>query len=301
VSSIRVRVPATSANLGPGFDCLALSLQLHNEVEMHIGGSGVQVEIRGEGADALPSDERNLVAAAALRAFDEVGFQPDGLRISTTNRIPLGSGLGSSAAAILAGLLGANALAGDSLSDADILSLASELEGHADNAAAALSGGLVAVRTTPDEILVRTLMIADTTVCVVVPDIDMPTAMMRDALPPQVPMTAAVINQASLVRVVEALREGNFELLSAASVDQLHEPYRLPQIPGAISAVQAGLQAGAAAVVLSGAGPGLLAFAAGDHEQIGRAMAGVFAKTGLGSQTLILPIERSGAQINAFD
>lgn len=295
---MRVRVPATSANLGPGFDCLALAFQLYNDVECHIEGSAVRVDIHGEGAGTLPDDEQNLMAAAALRAFDVLGHQPNGLQMVAKNQIPLGSGLGSSAAAVLAGLLAANALLDGGMRDADILALATEFEGHADNAAAALSGGLVAVRATPEEILVRTLAITDLTACVVIPELDLPTSVMREALPAQVPMTAAVINQASLVLLIEALREGNFELLSAAAVDQLHEPHRLPQIPGAIGAVRAGCQAGAAAVVLSGAGPGLLAFAASGHERIGRAMARAFDEAGVRCQTLILPVERIGAQVN---
>lgn len=301
MTAVRVRVPATSANLGPGFDCLALALQLHNEVEMEFTGSTVRVAVRGEGADTLPTDDQNLVAAAALRALGEVGREASGLRITAINRIPLGSGLGSSAAAVLAGLLAANALSGGELSEADILAMATEIEGHADNAAAALSGGLVAVRVMPDEILVRPLKIADLTVCAVVPEMNLPTATMRDALPPHIPMTAAVINQASLVLLVEALREANFELLSAAAVDQLHEPYRLERIPGAIAAVKAGYQAGAAAVVLSGAGPGLLAIATGDHESIGQAMLDAFGQSGVDSRMFILPIDRAGAQVQAVD
>lgn len=298
MTRVRVRVPATSANLGPGFDCLALALQLHNEVELRFEGSAVQIDVQGEGAGTLPTGAQNLVARAALRAFDVLGRQPDGLRIVAKNRIPLGSGLGSSAAAVLAGLLGANALVDGGMPEADILALATEFEGHADNAAAALSGGLVAVRAMPDEILVRTLAISNLTACVVVPELNVPTSVMRTALPPQVPMTAAVINQASSVLLVEALRDGNFELLSAAAVDQLHEPYRLDRIRGAVGAVQAGYRAGAAAVVLSGAGPGLLAIAPAQHQSIGQAMADAFEQAGVTSRTFILPIDRHGAQID---
>lgn len=297
---VHVRVPATSANLGPGFDCLALALQLYNDVVLRLEGSDVHVHIQGEGADTLPVGEQNLVATAALRAFDVLGYQATGLRIETVNRVPTGSGLGSSAAAVIAGLLGANALVDGSMGEADILALATEFEGHADNAAAALSGGLVAVRAMPDEILVRTLPITDFKACVVIPALDLPTSAMRDVLPAQLPLATAVINQASLVMLVEALRDGNHELLSAAAVDQLHEPYRLGRIRGATAAVRAGYQAGALAVVLSGAGPGLLAISVDKHELIGQAMVDAFDQAGVDSRMIILPIDRTGAQVEVI-
>ncbi|MDX1600100.1 MAG: homoserine kinase, partial [Anaerolineales bacterium] len=155
MNGVSVRVPATSANLGPGFDCLALALDLYNEVRMRPVDDGIRVDVQGEGAASLPHDENNLVAQAALRAFESLDERPPGLDIHCHNRIPLGSGLGSSAAAVVAGLTAANALVEGDMGDEELLFLAFALEGHADNAAAALNGGLNLVRARPAELIVR--------------------------------------------------------------------------------------------------------------------------------------------------
>ena len=145
-ASCRVRVPATTANLGPGFDCLGLALNLWNESRFALDGDGVVVTVEGEGAAGLPRDESNLVAQAFLRLCEEAGVAaPAGLRIHCLNRVPMSSGLGSSSTAIVAGLLGANTLLGRPFERARILELAADVEGHADNVVAALLGGLTIV------------------------------------------------------------------------------------------------------------------------------------------------------------
>lgn len=295
---VKVRVPATSANLGPGFDCLGLALDWWNEAEFALEGDGLRVEISGEGTGALPQDDTNLVAAAARRLYGRAGAPvPAGLRITCLNRIPLGSGLGSSAAAALLGLLGANRLLGDPFSPDEVLALATEIEGHPDNAAPALWGGLTAAVKTASGVVSRRIEVPALALAVAVPQFDLPTHAARAALPAQVSMADAVYNLSCTALVVEALRTGDVDLLSQVMDDRLHQPYRLPLIPGAEAARRAALEAGAAACVLSGAGPSLLAVARGDPHPLAEAMAASFRAAGLPVRAFTPSISPVGAQV----
>lgn len=305
VHSVSVRVPATTANLGPGFDCLGLALDLWNVATFRLSGDGLRLRVRGEGAGLLPEDGENLVARAAAMLFRQQGAQPPaGLEIECENGIPLGSGLGSSGAAVLAGLLGANAMLGAPsganamlgapLERAEILRLAVEIEGHADNAAAALEGGLVIVAAAQDGFLTRRVDVPALPVCIVLPAVDLPTRAARAALPASVPMADAVFNLGRTALVVEALRAGDLALLGAAMDDKLHQPYRFPLIAGAESARAAALKAGATAAGLSGAGPSLVAFG-GDPAQVAAAMQAAFTAAGVKSRAFITRATADGA------
>ncbi|GAP13359.1 homoserine kinase [Longilinea arvoryzae] len=293
-----VRVPATSANLGPGFDCLGLALDWWNEVEFRLEGDGVRVEVRGEGAATLPQGRDNLIAVAALRLFERAGQPaPRGLHIRCNNTIPLGSGLGSSAAAVLSGLLGANRLLDDPFEMDPILELATEMEGHPDNAAPALWGGLTAALKTPGGVICRRIAVPALALAVATPQFDLPTHAARAALPGQVPLADAVFNLSCTTLVVEALRSGDLDLLAQVMDDRLHQPYRLPLIPGAQAARQAALDAGAVACVLSGAGPSLLAVARGDAQPLAEAMTAAFRAAGLAARAFTPSISPIGAQV----
>ncbi len=295
--TVRVRVPATTANLGPGFDCLGLALDLWNEAEFKLEGSGVVVEVSGEGGDVLPRGRENLVAMAALRLFEKAGEpEPPGLHIRCSNSIPLGSGLGSSAAAVVMGLVGANRLFGQPLSREEILAIATEMEGHPDNATAALWGGLTAAVKTTSGVICRKIDAAELKMAIAVPKFDLPTRVARAALPGQVSMSDAVFNLSRSVLVVEALRSGDLELLAQVADDRLHQTYRLPLIPGAEAARKAALDAGAAACVLSGAGPSLLAVVRENPAEIGEAMAAAFLNAGLEARLFMPVISRGGAE-----
>jgi homoserine kinase len=294
LARFRIRVPASAANLGPGFDSLALALDLTNELEVERTDSGLELTIEGSGQNALPRDASNLICRAALRLFRELGVKPLGLRLRSVNRIPLGSGLGSSAAAIVAGLLAADAVAGAGLSRDELLKVASSMEGHLDNAAASIHGGLVIAGEGP---LVCQVPIGDLQVAVVVPNLNLPTNQMRLALPRNVPLADAAFNLGRAAMVVEALRRGDFELLSRAMEDRLHQPYRTPSIPGYEAARAAALRAGAAAVALSGAGPGLIAFAPHGLASIAEAMAQAFLSHGLAAERFVLRPAPQGAHV----
>lgn len=299
MKTVSVRVPATTANLGPGFDCLALALDLHNQVTVSPADDGVTVELEGEGAATLPRDQANLVAQAALRAFESLGQRPPGLHLHCQNRIPLGSGLGSSAAAVVAGISAANAMLEGEMSDEELLFLAYAIEGHADNAAAALHGGLNLVRARPAELIVRKVPFSPMKVALAVPGFEIPTDRMREALPELVPLADAVDNMASLGMMLEALRDGNHELLREAADDRLHQPHRLKRIPGAQAALDAARAAGATAAVLSGAGPSLVAFAPQGLQAVAQAMVNAFEAAGHSAQAMVLGVAENGVQIEA--
>lgn len=298
---VTVTVPASSANLGAGFDCLGLALGLYNTVRMEAAESGLELEITGEGAGRLPTNSSNLIVRAAERVFQAVGASPAGLRARADNGIPMGSGLGSSAAATLGGLLAANALVDGGLDYAALLRLACDIEGHPDNAAAALLGGLTMVSATADELLARRVEPAPMRVIIALPDVRLPTAQARAALPGQVPMRDAVFNIGRAVLTVKALEDGDFSLLRSAVSDRLHQPHRRRLIPGHDEVARRAIGAGAAAVALSGAGPSLIAFASEGHETIAAAMAEGFASAGLTARTFVLPVDRVGARVEALE
>jgi homoserine kinase len=296
--TVRVRVPATTANLGPGFDCLGLALDLWNEANFSLAGRGVRVQVSGEGAGRLPGGAGNLVARAFLYYYRGAGLdEPAGVRIECHNAIPSGSGLGSSASAVLQGLLAADALSGCALPWAEILKLAVDLEGHADNAAAALHGGLTVAVHSEERWLVRRFDVPPLRAALVLPDVDLPTHTARKALPTHVPHADAVFNSSRTPLVVEALRAGDLELLGQVMEDRLHQPYRLPLIPGAVEALRAARAAGAAAAAISGAGPSLIAFCAADPRPAGEAMAAAFLAAGVPARIFDLTATSLGAEV----
>jgi len=292
-----VKVPASAANLGPGFDTLALALDLHNELVIEVMDANLELQVEGEGEERLPTDASNRVVRAAYRFFRTVGTPPPGMRIRSINHIPLGSGLGSSAAAIVAGLVAADAIAETKMNREQLLEIAWEMEGHADNVAAAIFGGLIIVGQSSGSLLTAHIPIAPMRFAVVTPEIDLPTTGMRDTLPRNVTLHDAALNLGRMGLMVEALRRGDFDLLSRAAEDRLHEPYRTPLIPGYSEARSAGLEAGAAAVTLAGAGPGLIAFAPDRHEAIAEAMASAFRSHDLPVRKFVLDPETQGARI----
>jgi homoserine kinase len=263
---VAVRVPATSANLGPGFDALGLALALYDEVEARATGSGVIVEVRGEGAGDLPGDESHLVVRAMRRAFDLLGEQPAGLALRCRNRIPQARGLGSSSAAIVAGIVLARGLVeggAERLDDAGALALANDLEGHPDNVAACLLGGLtMAWAEQSGASAVRLELAPDIRPVVFVPDERGLTEVARAALPLAVPHVDAAFNAGRAALLVHALARDPARLF-AATEDRLHQGYRAAGMRGTADLV-ARLRSQHVAAVVSGAGPSVLAFAVAD-------------------------------------
>jgi homoserine kinase len=293
---VKITIPATTANLGPGFDCLGLALGLYNRVEFSETETGLSINVQGEGAEKIPADSSNLVIRAAEHLFNYIGRRPSGLKVVQENSIPVGSGLGSSASAVLAGLLGANGLMGERLSRSEILALAVEIEGHPDNVAPALFGGLVLTIGETESLFSEHIPIPDMQVVIVLPDFMLATSEARAALPNSIPMADAIFNIGRSTLLVRALADGDFGRLAMAMEDRLHQPYRLPLIPGMVEAFSAVREAGGSAVALSGAGPSLIAFAPTGHEAIAQAAKESFSKAGLKSRHWVLPIDRTGSQ-----
>jgi homoserine kinase len=256
---ITVRVPASTANLGPAFDCLGLTLDLWNETQVELSGDQLVIEVEGP-SDQVPRDRSNLIAAAFHRLYREAGEPlPKGLHIHAKQNIPVGSGLSSSAVATVAGLLAANAALGNRLNQSAILQLGAEIEGHADNFAASLLGGLVLVTQNAGLWYAQRIECAPVKAVVIVPEFAFTTSESRGALPQDVSLRDAVFNIGKSLAVVEAFRSGDIPSLAEAMQDRLHQQHRLPLIPGASEALAAAQQAGAAAA-LSGAGPSIIAF-----------------------------------------
>jgi homoserine kinase len=256
---IAVRAPATSANLGPGFDCLGLALDLWSEVEARPG---------------RPTEGTALIARAVQVLFDRVGKARPELAFECVNRIPFSRGLGSSAAAIVSGLLIGNRLLGDRLCRDELLALAAELEGHPDNVTPCLLGGVRVVGFDRERrVLQSSVPLAHPLwTAIFVPDLEVPTVLARTVLPTSVPLADALFNLSRATMLVAALASGRDDLLGPATEDRLHQPYRTPLFPALPALVEAALEAGALGAYSSGGGPAVLALCA-DEQRAARVCA----------------------------
>jgi len=312
--AVRVRVPATSANLGPGFDALGLALSLHDEVEARVVPRGLTLDVSGEGAsEIVDAGEKHLVVQAMRAAFDDlaqsglVSGQPPGIALRCLNRIPHGRGLGSSAAAIVAGVLAARALAGADTAPDAALALASELEGHPDNVAPCLYGGLTVAWLDRQRVAAIRLepLPGITPVAIVAPE-PVSTETARGLLPEQVPHADAARNAGRSALLVAALTARPEALLDATQ-DWLHQDYRAPAMPATHDLVRR-LRAEGVPAVVSGAGPSVLAFLVEDG---GAGAGGTGSRTaslvldstvreaGIGWHVSPLDVERQGASVAA--
>lgn len=268
---VSVRVPATSANLGPGFDALGLALDLCDDLELEATTGGVEILARGEGADSVPTGEEHLVVRALRRGLDHAGAPQVGVRLRSTNRIPHGRGMGSSAAATVAGLLLARGLVAepDALDDDAVLQLACEFEGHPDNAAPALLGGVVLSWMRGRQARSIPLSVADGVLrpLILLPRITLSTHVARSLLPAEVPHGDAVHNAARSALLVHALAAGDRDLLLEATEDRLHQEQRAPGMPQSVELMRVLRQEGVPAVI-SGAGPAVMVLA-GDRAEVG--------------------------------
>lgn len=294
---IRVQVPATSANLGPGFDCLGMALELYNLVEMIPASSGLAIEVSGEGASDIPRDESNLVFQAARRVFRQVGYSPPGIKLRLINQIPVARGLGSSTSAVVGGIIAANLITGGRLSIKDIICLAASVEGHCDNVAPAVLGGIVvSVQADGDVKYLKIQPPQGLRSVVAVPDFPLATRTSREVLPTQVSFQDAVFNVGRAALLVAALQQGDLNLLGTAMEDRLHQAFRSTFIPGLKKVLAAAKLAGARGVTLSGAGPAIIAFADSNLELIARVMGDTLRQNGVKSRVLVLKPSPIGAR-----
>lgn len=299
-----VRVPGTSANCGPGFDCLGVATTIYNYLDLTLIKSGkVIVESTGEGADNIPSGKRNLTWLAIKKILDVTGRTNDfkGAIIRMKNNVPISRGLGSSSTAIVAGLTAANEILGSPLDKNGLLKLATELEGHPDNVAPAIFGGFTV--SVMDKGSVQTFSFMPRVklkLIVTVPDFELSTRLARKVLPKNIAMKDAIFNISRASMLIAALVEGREDLLPLAFDDALHQPYRKKLVPGMTEVFEAAKSAGALGAAISGAGSCLIAFTSahsGLENKIASSMVEAFKVHGVRSKALILNIDKNGAQV----
>lgn len=297
--SITLRVPASTSNLGSGFDALGLAIDLPLTVKFSIAVSKQEIRVWGEGAAVIAQEENNLLLRAFNHACRESGCAPPPLRVAMHNAIPLKRGLGSSGAAIIAGLVGANWLFGKKLSQQQILNLANEIEGHPENASASLLGGLTVNGAEKGEVKwQRFLPPEDWVAAAFVPDLEISTHDARRVLPEMLPRAEAVKNIQRVAVLVAAFAKRDPALLKFGSQDWLHQPYRKALLPGFDDIMAAAYKAGAFAAFLSGSGSTLLAICAKTKaKKTSLAMANAAAPHGLTGKAVVLKFAKRGVQI----
>ena len=300
LARVTVTVPATTSNLGPGFDCLGLALDLRNELTLELRDERgpATVEIAGEGAKTLPRDARSMLVKAARLILPR--SLPGRLVFKSLNRIPLSRGLGSSGAAAVAGLwAGAHLFGTLRTSEDELEALAVELEGHSDNVAPCVHGGLTASLTEKGRPRANRLNIHPSLSAVVcIPAFELTTKKARAALPKMVPLADAVYNSSRAILLARALETGHTSHLPDLMDDRLHQPYRARLVPGLREALAAAVKAGAAGAALSGSGPAVFAFIEGDRAaKVGEAMKRAFFKKRISSRWLALEVDHQGVRI----
>lgn len=301
LARVTVTAPATTSNLGPGFDCLGLALGLRNELtlELHDGSGAPVVEIEGQGADSLPTGEQNALVAAARQSLPP--SLPGRLVFKARNRVPLARGLGSSAAAIVTGLwAGAHLLGTLRRTEDELEQMAVAIEGHPDNVAPCVHGGLTASLMIDGRARAHRLNIHSALSSVVcIPEFELSTKKARGVLPETVFLKDAVYNSSRALLLARALETGRVARLSELMKDRLHQPYRAKLVPGLEDALAAAVDAGAAGAALSGSGPTVFSFVEGRHgHAVGEAMVKAFAKHGVTSRWLSLPVDNQGVHVH---
>ena len=302
-----VDVPATTANLGPGFDCLGAALDLNNRFAMRStegGGERFELIIEGSEGSHLRGGPENLVYRAAQRVWKAAGLEPVALEARVRLAVPPARGLGSSATAIVAGLMGANALVGEPLSKEKLLELAIDIEGHPDNVVPSLLGGLCMTAKAASQRwrVVRCEWTSTVKAVVAIPSIRLSTSEARRAMPKTIPIGDAVVNLGALTLLLQGLRTGNGDLISDGMHDRLHEPYRWRLIKGGDQVKQAAMDAGAWGCAISGAGPSVLALCAEDKGMaVSRAMVRAWEAAGVASRAPVLSVQTTGSHWQPAD
>jgi homoserine kinase len=300
VSNITVKVPGTTANLGPGFDCIGAALKLYNEFNFTTLDAGrLIIQASGIEAAKVQTDETNLLYQAFVKLYQHIKKTPPGIKIEIKLGVPLARGLGSSATAIVGGLVGANYLAGSPLSELEVMELAIAMEGHPDNVVPALLGGcrLAATSSTGWEIC-DIPWHRDIVPVIAVPNFELSTAEARRVLPTEISRGDAIFNISHLGLLLRGLATNREEWLKAALQDKLHQPYRQTLIAGYESVNEAAINAGAYGMVISGAGPTLLALVdITKAKSVETAMTNAWMAKGINSIVRSLPLDTQGVVI----
>ena len=295
---VRVKVPATTANLGPGFDCMGIALDLYNYIELEETDGGLKIHVEGVDNKVIETDEKNLIFKAVRKVFEKNNYKYKGVCIRQHNNIPMARGLGSSAACIVGGMLAANKICGDLLNFNELMKLAVEMEGHPDNIVPAMVGGCVI--SVHDNIGVRYIKLdipKELSFIISVPDFNLKTSEARKILPDTVSLEDAVFNisRAALLSAAIAKADGSFYNLFGE--DRLHQPYRSSLIPGMSKVIENAKKAGAKGAFLSGAGPSIIAVTDKETGIIADQMEKTFLNHGITSKTIISKVSEYGAEI----
>lgn len=298
IKSVLIKVPATTANLGPGFDCLGLALDIWNEIEFSISGLEQKFDIQGEGSKILPHDSSNLIFQSLHSVVEKVGInQSRRISINCKNQIPVSSGLGSSSSAVVAGLLGARAFFNIPNSDSELLRFGLDFEGHADNISACLLGGLTLTTIHDEKIIVKKISIQPLNVIIALPEVNLSTKQSRAVLPDFISKNDAIFNIARTALLTNALQEADYSILRIAMQDRIHQQYRLKHIPGAEEALNSALNMGAIGAALSGAGPSIMVFFENDPARIINSLKTSFESMGINVRIFTTTTINHGAQV----
>lgn len=298
MSTVTVRVPATTANLGAGFDCLGAALTLYNEFQFSEGD--FRITASGDEAGRVSTDPTNLVYQAFLKLYEQLDRTPPSIALDINMNVPLARGLGSSATAIIGGLVGANVLAGSPLDTEALADLATAIEGHPDNVVPALIGGCRLAATGIDRAweICEIEWHSSVVPIVAIPDFELSTHEARSVLPQKYDRADAIFNAAHLGLLLRGLQTGNANWLKSGLQDRIHQPYREALIRGYGAVQKSAIDAGAYGLVISGAGSTLLALASPDSAQsVKTAMETAWTKHDVGVQVKILEIDTEGAKI----
>ena len=296
---IRVKIPATSANLGPGFDCLGLALRLHNTITVD-PNRPFQICLTGSYSDGIPADESNLVWQTMCHLWELIHYPTPSVALTLENHIPPARGLGSSSAAIVGGLLAANTIAGSPYTKYELLQVANTLEGHPDNVTPALYGGVTLSVPAKSGIIPRVLAQSpNLKAVVVIPDTLLNTEKARGILPPHVSRNDAVFNISHVGLLIEAFIREDYSLLKEGMRDVLHQNQRAILLPGMLETIESALKAGAYGAALSGSGPTLIALIAeSSKKEVSQSMVTTMGQFGVNAQTIVLEIDSCGATLS---
>lgn len=308
---VSVKVPATTANLGPGFDCLGLALPLYNTItieETVLPGTGVEINVLVNenmtdefSLEHVPMDENSIIYKAVELLYNSIGQTPSELRITIHSEIPISRGLGSSASVIVGGLIAANELLGHPADEAALLSIATEVEGHPDNVTPAIVGGLTMASTEEDgSILYRKLEWPQEwvlTLCV--PEYELPTEISRSVLPKEVPMEDAIFNAQRMGMFIQAVHTHDAELMKLALKDRLHQPYRMKLVPGLEKIIEnLKHEDNVLGCVLSGAGPSILIVSLKNNiDRMKAIVKDTWDDLNVKARLYTFPVETKGAQV----
>lgn len=296
---MKIKVPATSANMGSGFDALGIALTMYNEIE--IEESNV-LDIASLDDVEIPTTVDNLIFRSACRLYRECGKpEPEGMKILQTNVVPMARGLGSSSTCVAAGLLGANELLGNPMSREELVNIACSIEGHPDNTTPALLGGLTSAAVENGRVYAVTLHVADKfRFAAFIPDFELKTSVARSVLPESVSRADAVYNLSRSALMAGSLATGNVENLHIAVQDKIHQPYRLGLIPGASDIFDLSYEYGSLATYISGAGPTIMSIIRRSDENFESVISEQLIKRGLENwHVVILDVDSRGAYISS--